>query len=133
MTDRVELDDIRVMCARASEGMSTAIQRAWAEFERAVGLTGRKFYGAYDLDKREYRVCTQIKPDDDPASFGFDVATLPGGTFLRARLRGEPQAIYSKIAPTFDQLTKDPRADASRPSIEFYRRRDVIDLLLPIT
>jgi hypothetical protein len=36
------------------------------------------------------------------------------------------------IAPTFERLAQRPDRDASRPGIEFYRRHDVIDLLLPI-
>jgi hypothetical protein len=31
------------------------------------------------------------------------------------------------------ELVKQAAVDASRPTIEFYRSRDVIDLLLPIT
>jgi DNA gyrase inhibitor GyrI len=131
--ESVELDDIRVMFMRADEDSGAAIQKAWAEFEHAVGLKGRKFYGAFYPEASEYRVCTQFEADDSPESLGFGVATLPGGTFLRVRLKGEPPGIYAKIGPTFEQLAKDPRADASRPSIEFYRSRDVIDLFLPIT
>jgi hypothetical protein len=58
------------------------------------------------------------------------VGTLPGGAYLR-RLQGEPPGIYEEIASTFDEMAQHAAADASRPSIEFYRRRDVIDLLLP--
>jgi hypothetical protein len=36
------------------------------------------------------------------------------------------------IAPTFDELVRRAEPDPSRPSIEHYRRRDEIDLLLPI-
>ena len=36
------------------------------------------------------------------------------------------------IAPTFERLAKQADPDPNRPSIEFYRRRDVIDLLLPV-
>ena len=36
------------------------------------------------------------------------------------------------IAPSFDALTRQADPDPARPGIEFYRRRDVIDLLLPV-
>jgi hypothetical protein len=45
---------------------------------------------------------------------------------------GEPPAIYNEITPTMQQLAQQADVDASRPSIEFYRRRDAIELLLPI-
>jgi hypothetical protein len=32
----------------------------------------------------------------------------------------------------FKRLSERPDRDPSRPGIEFYRRRDVIDLLLPV-
>jgi hypothetical protein len=49
------------------------------------------------------------------------------------RLRGEPPEVYERIAPTFETLAETARPDETRPSIEFYRRRDEIDLLLPVT
>ena len=121
------------MFVRASEAAPGAIQQAWAQFEAAVGLKGRKFFGVFDNEAREYRVCAQLKGDDEPEALGFEVGTLPGGTYLRARLRGEPPAVYEKIPSMWEELVKQAEFDASRPTIEFYRRRDVIDLLLPVT
>jgi hypothetical protein len=46
--------------------------------------------------------------------------------------QGEPPAIYDEIAPTMRQRAQQADVDASRPSIELYRKRDVIELLLPI-
>lgn len=63
---------------------------------------------------------------------GLDSGTLPGGRYLRARLRGDPPAVYERIGPTFDELTREAKPDRSRPSLEHYRRVDEIDLLLPI-
>jgi hypothetical protein len=130
---KVERDDVQVMFVRASEDTPAAIQRAWAEFEAEVGLKGRKFFGAFDNKAREYRVCAQLRDGDDPEQLGFEVGTLPGGTYLHARLQGEPPAVYDKIPSTVRELVKQAAVDASRPTIEFYRSRDVIDLLLPIT
>lgn len=121
------------MFMRVSEDTPAAIQHAWAEFEVAVGLKGRKFFGAFDNKTREYRVCAQLRGDDDPEALGFEVGTLPGGTYLRTRLQGEPPAIYERIPSTWEELVKQAAFDASRPTIEFYRSRDIIDLLLPIT
>lgn len=129
---RVERKDTPVMFMRASSDTPKAIQLAWARFEAGVGRKGRKFFGAFDVVSREYRVCTQLKEDDDPHGLGYEVATLLGGAYLCARLKGEPPAVYEQIPAVFNELVRRGASDASRPSIEFYRSRDVIDLLLPI-
>ena len=64
--------------------------------------------------------------------WGWKRATLPGGRYVQLRLQGEPPAVYELIAPTFERLAHRADRDPSRPDIEFYRRRDVIDLLLPV-
>ena len=129
----VEREEIPVMFRRTTDAQE-AITRAWAEVEAAVGsLRGRKFYGAFDPTTGEYRVCVQLQEGDDPAALGLERGTLPGGRYARERLEGDPPAVYGLIKPTFARLVEQ-RADedASRPSLEFYRRHDVIDLLLPI-
>jgi DNA gyrase inhibitor GyrI len=129
---RVERKDTPVMFMRASADTPEAIQQAWAQFETAVGLKGRKFFGAFDVASDEYRVCVQLNEEDDPQALGFEAATLPGDPYLRVRLQGEPPAVYEQIPTAFSELARRGASDASRPSIEFYRSRDVIDLLLPI-
>ena len=62
----------------------------------------------------------------------LESGTLPGGRYLRARLRGEPPGLYERIKPVFDELARKAEADESRPSLEHYRRRDEVDLLLPV-
>jgi len=106
--------------------------RAWAELEAVVGLRGRKFFGTFQPSTGEYRVCVQLRDGDDPEALGLKVGTLPDGRYLRLRLEGEPPAVYERIAPSFEALVKQADPDPDRPSIEFYRRRDVIDLLLPV-
>jgi len=108
------------------------IQRGWARLEELVAMRGRKFYGAVDPPTGEYWVCVERKTSDDPAALGLESAVLPGGSYLRARLRGEPPAVYQEIGPAFDELARGTRPDPTRPSIEFYRERDEIDLLLPV-
>jgi hypothetical protein len=78
---KVLREDVPVMFTRAAEDTPAAIQHAWAAFEAAVGLRGRRFFGAVYDDAREYWVCTQLKTEDDPQALGFEVGTLPGGTY----------------------------------------------------
>jgi DNA gyrase inhibitor GyrI len=73
-----------------------------------------------------------MRDGDDPDALGAKVGTLPGGRYLRLRLEGEPPAVYEQIAPSFEALARQAAIDSARPSIEFYRRRNLIDLLLPV-
>ena len=124
-------DAIEVMLVRVPDEISE-IQRAWAAFEAAVGLRGRKFYGAFDASAGTYSVCAVLRPGDDPSAFGAEHATLPGGRYACVRLNGEPPAVYEQIGPTAERLAKRPDADPSRPTLEYYRRHDVIDILVPV-
>ena len=126
----IERDETPVMFKRVADE-ANAISRGMAEVEESVGLRGRKYYGAFDSEG-EYWVCVQLREGDDPQAFGLEVGTLPGGRYARLRLTGEPPGVYELIGPTFARLSKRSDRDLSRPGIEFYRRRDVIDLLLPV-
>jgi hypothetical protein len=127
----VERAETEVMFLR-TEDEPAEMRRGWERLEAAVGLRGRKFFGTFDPSTREYRVCVQTREGDDPAALGLESGTLPGGRYLRARLRGEPPEVYERIGPTFAALVKAADPDETRPSIEFYRHRDEIDLLLPV-
>lgn len=131
-TPIVERDAVRVMFRRTTDEQE-AITRTWAEVEAAVGsLRGRKFYGVFDPEANEYRVCVQWRDGDDAGILGLEDGSLPGGRYARERLEGEPPGVYGLIQPTFERLAQRPDHDPSRPGIEFYRRHDLIDLLLPV-
>ena len=131
-TPIVEREDVRVMFRRTTDEQE-AITRTWAEVEAAVGsLRGRKFYGVFDPETNEYRVCVQWQEGDDADALGLEDGSLPGGRYARERLAGQPPALYGLIQPTFTRLAQRPDRDPSRPEIEFYRRHDLIDLLLPV-
>jgi hypothetical protein len=115
-----------------TEDDPAAIGRGFERLETTIGLRGRKFFGAFNPETREYWTRVQAQQGDDPAALGLESGRLPGGRYFRTRLRGEPPQVYERIAPTFEALVQTTRPDESRPSIEFYRRHDEIDLLLPI-
>jgi hypothetical protein len=127
----VERDEVDVMFLRIRD-LVEEMGPAWQRLEDLVGTRGRKFLGAFYPATEEYRVCVQRKEGDDPQAFGLEAGSLPGGRYLRARLRGDPPAVYDRIKPTFEELARSAETDATRPSIEFYRRFDEIDLLLPL-
>jgi hypothetical protein len=128
----VDRPEVAVMFRSVPDEVA-AIRQGWAEVEGAVGsLRGRRFFGAFGGVRGEYRVCVQLREGDDPAPLGLELGTLPGGRYLHTRLRGEPPGVYDRIAPTVDRMERDADVDPSRPGIEFYRRRDVIELYVPI-
>ena len=126
----VEREEIAVQFVRGLDELAD-IRRAWGELEGAVALRGRHFYGAFDPVANEYRACVQLREGDELVP-GLESGTLPGGRYLRARLRGDPPGVYEQIGPTFDELTRQAKPDEGRPGLEHYRRHDEIDLLLPI-
>jgi hypothetical protein len=128
----VQRSEVAVMFKRTDD-QQQSITRAWAELEAALGsLRGRKFYGVMHPASREYRACVELRDGDDPQTLELERGTLPGGRYARQRLYGEPPAVYALIAQAFERLAQRADSDRDRPSIEFYRRRDVIDLLQPV-
>ncbi len=128
----IQREETPVMFVRAVDE-ADAIRGAWERLEaRIETLRGRRFLGSFEAATSEYRACVQLQEHDDPSSLGLEPGTLPGGTYLRARLRGEPPEVYEQIGPMFAALAEAAVPDETRPSIEFYRRRDEIDLFLPV-
>ena len=128
----VEREEIAVMFIRTPDD-PLEFGPAFQRLEELVGTRGRKFYGAFYPREKEYRACVVTKDGDDAAALGLEEGALPGGRYLRVRLQGEPPALYERIAPTFEQLVKQAQPDEARPSLEFYRRHDEIELLLPVS
>jgi hypothetical protein len=127
--DKVRRDATPVMCLSVPD-QPDEIGDGWQRLEEIVGLRGRRFFGAFDHG--QYRVCVAVRDGDDPDSLGLDRWVLPGGWYLRSKLRGEPGDLYDQIAPAFSALEQAAIRDERRPGIECYRRRDEIDLLLPV-
>jgi len=128
----VEREEIAVMFIRTPDD-PLEFGPAFQRLEELVGTRGRKFYGAFYPREKEYRACVVTKDGDDAAALGLEEGALPGGRYLRVRLQGDPPALYERIAPTFEQLVRQAPPDEARPSLEFYRRHDEIELLLPVS
>jgi len=111
----------------------TQIRAAWPRLEAAVGsLRGRKFLAAFDPVQGWYRTCVVMREDPEPDELTLPEFVVPGGEFVRERLRGDPPGVYDQIAPAYSRLEAAAERDDSRLSIESYRRLDVIDVLMPV-
>jgi hypothetical protein len=77
-------------------------------------------------------VCVQLQEGDDPEALGLEVGTLPAAATRACAPHRRAAGRLPSDRATFERLSQRPDRDRSRPGIEFYRRRDVIDLLLPV-
>lgn len=128
----VEREEIAVMFIRTPDD-PREFGPAFQRLEELVGTRGRKFYGAFYPREKEYRACVVTKDGDDASALGLEEGAIPAGRYLRARLQGEPPALYERIAPTFEALVRQAPPDEARPSLEYYRRHDEVELLLPVS
>lgn len=131
--DVVEREETPILFLRAEddqEGITAAWEALESKFE---SLRGRRFFGAVYPGSNEYLACVRLEAGDDASQLALESGSLPGGTYARVRLKGEPPEVYDLIAPTIAALERRSERDDTRPSIEHYRRRDEIDLLVPVT
>jgi hypothetical protein len=132
LAQAVQRPDTPVMYLETVDGDGPAIGAAWDRLEQLVGLRGRQFLGAFDTTAGWYRTCVRLRAADDPAGLGLPTTVLPGGSYLRARLRGPAPAVYDRLAGTYAELQRTGTLDPVRPGIEYYRRADEIDVLMPL-
>ena len=125
-------DDVAVLFMAVADDVES-IRKGWVELEQKIGsLRGRHFYGAFYAATGEYRVCVGQREGDYPEELGLELGSLPGRRYLVVRLHGEPPGVYDRIGPTFEELARGADVDPERPGIEYYRRHNLIDLLLPV-
>jgi hypothetical protein len=122
-------EDTPVLFVRCADDLPE-IRAAWERLEAIVGsLRGRRFHGVFWPASGEYWACVERRTGEESGE--LEAGVVPGGAYLRERLRGEPPAVYDGIAGAFASLeTRAPR-DPARPLIEYYRRRDVVDVMMP--
>jgi len=120
---------------RYVEGVDDAasIRGCWDELEGLLpSFRGRKFAGVFDAHAGWYRAAVRVVDDPSDAEAALPVAVVPGGSYLRYRMRGEPPALYDRLPGAFDTLLATGRHDPSRPGIELYRSHGLLDALLPV-
>jgi hypothetical protein len=131
-TDSITLNDMPALSRDVPLNIS-AIQDGWPKFENSFdSLQGRKMMGLFYSDTHVYRMTTTRLDRDHGNPLGYEETVIPGGHYLRLRLRGPAPAIYERIAPAFDELFATAAHDPTRPHIEYYRREGAVDCLVPI-
>lgn len=109
-----------------------AIQKAWPEFEHGFdSLRGRRMMGLVYPATNIYQMSSARLDRDRDNTLMLDETVVPGGTYLRLRLRGEAPTVYEQIADAFAVLFELAEHDSSRPHIESYRSEGVVDCLVP--
>ena len=128
----VEREDSIVMFLEVEDSVPQ-IGAGWDSLEALLGeLRGRRFLGAVQANADTYRVCVELRDGDRPDELGLQTGRIPGGRYLRLRLRGEPPEVYDRIVPAVELLERTAPRDDSRPLIEAYRRRNQVDVLMPV-
>ena len=110
----VERAETPVMFKRVADEPG-AITRGMQEVEEAVGLRGRKYYGAFDDsgDVPRLRPASGRRRSAGARARGRH----PARRSLRAaRLTGEPPEVYDLIGPTFERLSERPDRDRHVPA-----------------
>jgi hypothetical protein len=128
---RIVRTPIPIMLVRVADEVS-AMRQAWPYLENLVGMRGRQFYGVVDDRTKEYLVSARIRDDDPADRFGLEVGEIAGGAYLRTVLLGEPPGVYDGIGLACRQLHDFAEADRERNDVEFYRRRDEIEIWMPV-
>jgi hypothetical protein len=105
------------------------IRDAWERLEAVVPLRGRRFFGLV-WPSGVYWACVEQQAGREDA--GLEEGVIPGGAYLRLRLRGEAPEVYDRIPGAFEALAARAGRDPERPDIEHYRRSDEIDVLIPV-
>lgn len=131
--DVIELDDTPALSRDVTLDIAT-VQAAWPDFEGAFdSLQGRRMMGLFYGGNGVYRLSSVRLDRDHGNPLGLDETVIPGGSYLRLRLRGSAPSIYEDISPAFDVLFEHADHDPERPHIEYYRREGEVDCLVPIT
>lgn len=128
--DVVTLDERPALSRDVADDLEV-VQAAWPDFEGAFdSLQGRSMMGlVYD---GVYRMSTVRLDRDSDNPLALEETVIPGGDYLRLRLRGTAPAVYEQIGEAFEVLFDRADHDADRPHIEYYRREGEVDCLVPV-
>lgn len=131
---KVNLDKMDFLYMEVSNDLATQ-QQAWPKFEsKFPTLNRRKMYGLdYEYIKK-YRLCSLVLSEDESNTYGLNKFEFEGGNYMRLRLKFDKPELYEKIGPAYDYLFKnyEQNIDWKKPTIEYYKSSNILDIMIPI-
>lgn len=128
----IVLQDISVatLAGNPQLDLSRQAKDAFARLEAKLStLKGRKFYGIYD--GQLYRAAVGISQDETAEGMGLEPLTIVGGFYVTCRLKNWEQYV-DRLGDIVQWMMESAPWDRFRPTVEFYRRRDTLDLWIPV-
>jgi len=132
IVDRPAVEVLRVRADMKGSGPKAAFE---ALESKLSSLKGRKFFGTIRMldDGEEYYACVEKLTTEDPEALGLEVATIPGGKYVRRRVWDwESVVAAGKMKEISQEFARGYELDPDRPSIEFYRSVKELHILLPL-
>jgi hypothetical protein len=132
IVDRPQIEVLRVRADMKGKGPKAAFD---AQESKLPSLRGRKFFGTIRIldEDKEYYACVERLPTEDPETLGLEVGTIPGGRYVRRRIWDwESVVAAGKMEEISEDFARGYALDPDRPSIEFYRSRKELHILLPL-
>jgi hypothetical protein len=131
--DCVELQEMHVLRVRADmkgKGPSASFDLLESKLPT---LKGRKFYGTFQFtpNGEEYYACVVRIDSDDPEKMGLETGVIPSGWYARRKLNDWQQNL-SRLPSLFQEMARSHDTDPSRPSLEYYRSQEEMQLFLPV-
>jgi DNA gyrase inhibitor GyrI len=132
MSETKIIEDITVVFISVFGEPSKVASGAFTKMEKIIPLKGNQFYGTYQSETKEYKVCVRLRENINPELLGLEKGVIAGGLYALKVLKGRYLDIIRKIPQVFEDLGKEYTRDISRPTIEYYKRFDEFILYLPI-
>ena len=129
----ITLPDLRLMVSRA-QFFPSGIKAAWERLEAPLAsLMGRKFYGLTFTQGDEMAYYAGLEPldNDEVAALSFPLLSVKGGQYARTKLLNWIEQA-DKISEIIGGMIEQFGADATRPTIEYYRSQSELHLLVPV-
>jgi hypothetical protein len=94
----------------------------------------RGCYGTFRLREGppEYFACAERLPSDPPKYAGLESGIIPGGLYVRRIFFGDWRQAIGDIPGHFERLVREYHNEPTRPSIEYYRGDNELQLFLPV-
>ncbi len=133
-------EDIQLMCLKSPKGPETAADTMSKVESMVDSLKGRRFYGLFREENggETYLSCTRVEDGDSPEELGLIRVSIPKGKYDRDRLEDwedKWDGTYIAGLPELFRKMIDRNAgriDEERFSVEYYRSRKELILMLPL-